>query len=408
MFDSHKKTRFIQSIVCIGVLMAGIFIGRVWTIQDTLSNEEGVVEISKVVNLYAKTRSNEVNFDQFWKIWDKIKEKHVNQPVNDVDLFYGALEGLVAGLNDPYSVYFPPKKAEEFTKDLSGEFEGIGAEVGNKDGVLTIIAPLPGSPSQKAGLKMGDTIFAIDGMESYKKTVEEAIAKIRGKKGTSVVLTIIREGVSGTKDYTITRDRISVPTVEWKMQEGKIAYLHVLYFNEHTWKEFDTAVKAIQKENPKGILLDLRSNPGGYLDTSVQVASEWIKPGNVVVKEVFINGKKNQYDSQGAYRFANIKTVVLVDGGTASGAEIVAGALQDYKAATIVGQKTYGKGSVQDFEVLPDGSALKLTIAKWFTPHEQVIDKQGIVPDVIVEMPKVQENVPTKDIVLEKGLELLK
>lgn len=408
MSESHTKKRILLSLLCAIIFFLGTFVGYTWSVKQAITSTDGAVDITKVVNLYAKTRSDEVSFEQFWKVWDKVKEKYVNQPVSDVDLFYGAIEGMVAGLNDPYSIYLKPQKAEEFTKDLSGEFEGIGAEVGKKDEVLTIIAPLPGSPSEKAGLKAGDKIFAIDGEESYNKTVEEAITKIRGEKGTAVVLTIVREGVEGTKDYSIIRNTINIPTVSWKMQNESIAYLRVYYFNEHTWKEFDTAVKEIQKKKPKGLILDLRSNPGGYLETSVQVASEWVAPGQIVLKEVFNNGKKNDYTSQGAYRFANMKTMALVDGGTASGAEIVAGALQDYKAATIIGQKTYGKGSVQDFEILPDGSALKLTIAKWFTPHEQVIDKQGIIPDVAIEVSTEEKPAEEKDIVLEKALELLR
>lgn len=408
MAKHDVKRRLLITTTILGIFFVGIFVGRVWGIQQDITSDGGAVDITKVVNLYATSRSSEVEFDQFWKVWDRVKEKHVSQPVNEVDLFYGAIQGMVDGLDDPYSVYLPPKKAEEFASDLSGEFEGIGAEVGKKDDVLTIIAPLPGSPAEKAGLKAGDKIFAIDAEEAYSKTIEEAITKIRGKKGTPVTLTIVRQGIQGTKDYQIIRDKINVPTVIWEMKEDAIAYLRVLYFNEHTWKEFDTAVKAIQKEKPSGLILDLRSNPGGYLDTSVQVASEWVPSGQVVVKEIFNNGKKNEYKSQGKYRFANMKTVVLVDGGTASGAEIVAGALQDYDLATIIGQKTYGKGSVQDFEILPDGSALKLTVAKWFTPEEQVIDKQGVVPDVVVPAPTDEEIEAKKDIVLEKGIQLLK
>jgi len=408
MPESYTRKRIVLFFLCAAIFFLGMFIGHTWSVKQVLTNTAGTVDITKVVNLYGRNRSDKVSFDQFWKVWDKVKEKYVNQPVDDVDLFYGAIEGMVAGLNDPYSVYFKPEKAEEFTKDLSGEFEGIGAEVGKKEEMITIIAPLPGSPAEKAGLKSGDIIFAIDGEDVLDVSVDEAIAKIRGKKGTPVVLTIAREGVVGTKEYSVIRDTINIPTVTWKMQTDSIVYLRVHYFNEHTWSQFDEAVKEIKKKNARGLILDLRSNPGGYLETSVQVASEWVPPGQLVLKEVFNNGKKNEYTSQGAYRFANMKTMVLVDEGTASGAEIVAGALQDYRAATIIGQKTYGKGSVQDFEILPDGSALKLTIAKWFTPNEQQIDKHGIVPDVTIELPVEEKTTTPKDLVLEKALEFLK
>lgn len=405
---SQKKYIFVGVMVGILIFMGGIAAGRAWELRHSLLGDDGSVEITEVLNVYAKTRSSSVDFNQFWDIWDKIKQNHVTQPVDEVALFYGALQGMVAGLDDPYSVYFPPKKAEEFTKDLSGEFDGIGAEIGIEDDVLTVISPLPGSPSEKAGLKTGDAILAIDGDEKPTASVEEAIAKIRGKKGTTVVLTILRTGEQDARNVTITRDTINIPTVNWHLREDGIAYLRVLYFNDKTWKEFDAAVKGLLKAQAKGIVLDMRGNPGGYLETSVDVASEWLSAGSVVVKETFNNAKNNEYTSSGSHRLQGMPTVVLVDGGTASGAEIVAGAIQDAKAGTVIGEKTYGKGSVQDFEILPDGSALKLTVATWFTPLERAINGEGIQPDIIMTLPtSTPSGTEPKDIVLEKGVDVL-
>lgn len=387
---------------------AGIFVGKVWQVKGLVSNDEGRVEIVKVLDLYSKTRSPEVKFGQFWDVWDKIKDKYVEQPVKDTDLFYGAIEGLVGGLNDPYSVYFPPTEAQEFVKDLEGEFEGIGAEIGMKDNQLTVIAPLRGSPAEKAGLKPGDQIYKINGEEAFGLKVDEAVQKIRGPKGTPVKLTIGREGEDKVIELTIIRDVISVPTAIWEKKDNQIAYLRVSYFNGETFGQFDKAVKEMIAYDPKGIVLDLRSNPGGYLETAVAVASEWIEKGDIV-KEKFNSGEENKYPTIGKHRLAGIKTIVLVDENSASGSEIVAGALQDYNAATLLGNKTYGKGSVQDFEVLSDGSALKLTIAKWFTPKDRQIEKLGVTPDTLMEEMFVKQTDGTyKDVGLEKALELLK
>lgn len=386
---------------------AGVLVGKIWQVKSLVSDDNGRVEIVKVLDLYSKTRSAEVKFSQFWDVWDKIKTKYVEQPVKDTDLFYGAIEGLVGGLDDPYSMYFPPTEAQEFVKDLEGEFEGIGAEIGMKDNQLTVIAPLQGSPAEKAGLKPGDQIYKINGEEAFGLKVDEAVRKIRGPKGTSVKLTIGREGEDKVLELTIMREVISVPTVVWEKKANQIAYLRVSYFNGETFGQFDKAVKEILVYNPKGIILDLRSNPGGYLDTAVAVASEWIEKGDIV-KEKFNSGEENKYPTIGKHRLVGIKTIVLVDENSASGSEIVAGALQDYNVATLLGNKTYGKGSVQDFEVLSDGSALKLTIAKWFTPKDRQIEKLGIVPDTeIKEMFVKQDDGTYKDAGLDMALEML-
>ncbi|MBU2542634.1 S41 family peptidase [Patescibacteria group bacterium] len=417
-YFNNNKRKFNITLVILLVLfffLSGLLLGRIWNISKLVTDgETGKVEISKVVDLYSKTRSSEVDFEQFWKLWNKVKEKYVDQPVNDVDLFYGAMKGLVGGLNDPYSIYFPPKKAEEFVKDLEGEFEGIGAEVGLRDNQLTIIAPLPESPAEKAGIKSGDKIYAIDGEETYNMELDLAVSKIRGPKGSEVKLTVSQDGLDELKEVVVVRDTINVPTVIWEMKDENIAYLRVSYFNGDTWERFDKAVKEIILQSPTGIILDMRSNPGGYLDTSVAVASEWVDKG-VIVSEKFSDGQENQHRSLGSHRLSDIPTVVLVDGGSASGAEIVAGALQDYSVATVVGEKTFGKGSVQDFEILPDGSALKLTIARWYTPNGRQIDKEGIEPNVVLEKmfeinseDEVTGKVDYRDFGIEKAMELLR
>lgn len=408
-FHHHEKNT-LRRVIGLGIfgflfLAGGFFLGTAAGVRDALYSDTGEVDISNVLNLYSKSRSSDVDFEQFWQIWDIIKKTHVNQPVSDVDLFYGALGGLVSGLDDPYSTYFPPVEAKEFVKDLDGEFGGVGAEIAKKNGKLTVVAPLPTSPAEAAGIKSGDIIFAINGEDTSDMTLEAAVLKIRGEKGTVVVLTISHDGFDEVTDVSVVRDVITVPTVEWHPEENNLVYLRISYFNKNTWDEFDTAVKAITLASPKGIILDLRSNPGGFLETSVDVASEWIEEG-VIVKELFANNTKDEYITRGRHRFAGIPTVVLVDVGTASGSEIVAGALKDHGLATLVGEKTFGKGSVQDFQILSDGSALKLTVAKWLTPNGGAIDGAGIEPDIVLENMFEETTKADGSIdIIDKGLE---
>lgn len=395
----------------------GITVGQGLDLHEELLSDNGNVEIRKVINLYSKTRSPEVDFQQFWTIWDRIQEKHVGEAGEEVDevaLFYGAIEGLVNGLNDPYSVYLPPEPAEQFAKDLAGEFEGIGAEIGIREGQLQIIAPLPGSPAENAGLLPGDPILAIDGADTAGMTIEEAVTLIRGEGGTVVVLTITHNGFETIENVEIVRDTINVPTVLYEFREDNIAYLRISHFNQDTWREFDQAVRELLVAAPSGVILDLRSNPGGFLETAVDVASEWVESGVILTEGAPDEEERAIFVSRGRHRLAHLPTVVLVDGGSASGSEIVAGALQDHDAATIIGSQTFGKGSVQDFEVFPDGSALKLTIAKWFTPDGRAIDGEGVAPDTIIEPPfeevideETGELVDVVDLVLEHAVELL-
>lgn len=420
--DKNRFSSFSLGIVFFLLTFGlGILVGNSIKFDKQLVNEDGEVQITKVLNLYAKNRSSEVDFNQFWDLWDLVKEKYVEQPVDESKLFYGAMQGLVSGLDDPYSVYFPPVEAEEFAKDLAGEFEGIGAEIGMQGNQLVVVAPLPSSPAERAGVRAGDKIYQINDEDTFGMTLDEAISKIRGPKGTEVTLTVSHDGLADIQQIKIIRAVINVPTILWEMKsidsaqdkENNIAYLRISYFNEKTDKEFNRVVGEILMKNPSGMILDLRSNPGGYLDTAVNVASEWIQEG-VIVKEKSSQGNGKVYETQGKHRLAGIKTVVLVDKGSASGSEIVAGALQDYGVAQIVGMKTYGKGSVQDFEPLLDGSALKLTIARWYTPKDRMIEKQGIEPDIVVE-PMFEEIkdeqgkiIDYKDLGLEKALELFK
>lgn len=384
--DARKKQWIITGVLVLLAFFIGRTAGQVSSLQTELLGDDGYVDITKVINLYSTTRSSEVNFDQYWDVWDMIQDQYVSEDIDEVALFYKSLEGLVAGLDDPYSVYFPPKDAKEFADSLAGEFEGIGAEIGIRDEQLTIIAPLPGSPAEQAGLKARDKVFAIDGDDTAGITIDAAVHQIRGEKGTPVVLTILHEDGNALEDITVVRDTIEIPTVTYEFEPDHTGtvYIRISHFNQDTWREFNTIVGDVIDKGVTGIVLDLRLNPGGFLDTSVDVASEWVERGDILIQRER-DGIDKTFATRGSHRLGGIPTVILVDDGTASGSEIVAGALQDAGAATVMGVQTFGKGSVQDFQVLPDGSAIKLTIAEWFTPNGRAINKVGITPDIILE-----------------------
>ncbi len=385
----------------------GLLAGRNLYFKKYVTNAEGIVTTDNVLVNGTALHATDVDFNQFWKVWDQIKAKYVKQPVSDKDLLTGAMQGLVASLNDPYSLFLPPQEATDFTKDLAGELEGIGAEIGVKNSQLMIISPIPETPAEKAGLQPGDKILLINKESTVGMDAGTAVKKIRGKAGTQVVLNIMRDSWSAPRDITITRQKIVVPSVVFTMKPGNIAYIQVLQFNDTTMGKFGQAIDQAKKNKAVGIVLDLRNNPGGYLDTAIEMASEWIPDGGVIVSEKGLSALNNTHESIGRHRLVGIKTVVLINKGSASASEIVAGALQDNKAATLVGEKSFGKGSVQDYENFPDGSALKLTVAEWFTPNGKNINKEGILPDVEVkedfEKDKIGQDKP-----LDKALELLK
>ncbi|MFA5023829.1 MAG: S41 family peptidase [Patescibacteria group bacterium] len=354
----------------------------------------------------ATSPSEMIDFNLYWEVWDNLKTNYVDKnKVKDQDLFYGSLKGLAAAVDDPYTTFMDPKTAKEFTDDLAGTFEGIGAEVGMRNDIVTIIAPLDGMPAQKAGLRAGDKIYAVDSKTTVGLTVDEAVKLIRGPKGTKVVLTIIR-GTDKPKDITITRDVIFVKSVKTELRADGIFVIKVSNFNDDTAGLFNDAVNTALLKNPKGIILDLRNNPGGYLDTAVEMASEWIEAGPIVAEQLN-NNRRNEYAAAGHARLKDFPTIVLVNGGSASASEILAGALRDYKKATLVGEMTFGKGSVQTLRDLSDGSALKVTIAHWLTPAGDSINDKGIKPNIEIKLTSadVEKNLDPQ---FNKALELLK
>ncbi|MEK7473457.1 MAG: S41 family peptidase [Patescibacteria group bacterium] len=365
----------------------GVFVGRAGIgAPSTSVATTGQGRVLGIGQSAPASVSSNVEFKVFWETWELLKEKYYKQPIDDKTLFYGAMSGLADSFGDPYTQYFEPKGAEEFQEALSGKFSGIGAEIGSKEGRITIVAPLPETPAERAGLRAGDLIMAINGTSTEGMTVEKAVSLIRGEEGTQVTLTIFRpsNGEGEAFDVSITRAVIRVASVRLKWPEADIAHIEVINFNDDTRIRFEETVTEALAKDPKGIILDLRNNPGGYLDIAVSMAGEWV--GNDIVLKERQQGKIiEQLRGTGRHRFAGIPTVVLVNKGSASAAEIVSGALQDHGVATIVGEQTFGKGSVQDYINLSDGSAVKITIAEWLTPNERTINETGLEPDILIE-----------------------
>lgn len=374
------------------ILLAGIGIGVLvgrMTVPDASTKPVAFSASGTVIGIGQSAPgeiATDIEFRTFWDLWRILKENYYEQPVNDKALFYGAMQGLATSFGDPYTQFFEPEGAADFQEALSGKFSGIGAEIGLKEGRITIVAPLPDTPAERAGLRAGDTITAINGSSTEGFLVDEAVSLIRGDEGTTVTLSVYRSSSEKESafDVTITRAVIKVAAVRLKWPSQDIAHIEVINFNDDTRFRFEQVIDEVLVKDPKGIVLDLRNNPGGYLDIAVSMAGEWV--GNqVVLKERRQGQIFDQLLGTGRHRFANVPTVVLVNQGSASAAEIVSGALQDHKAATIVGMKTFGKGSVQDYIDLRDGSAVKVTIAEWLTPNERTINNTGLEPDVVVD-----------------------
>ncbi|MBU0671221.1 MAG: S41 family peptidase [Patescibacteria group bacterium] len=384
---------------------SGGYIVGVWD-QARLSPTQA---IKRIVNKSDdKVANEEVDFDLFWKVWNDISDKSYGQPVDEKQMFYGSLMGMTAALEDPYSIFLDPQLTEEFSSEMNGSFEGIGAEIGKRDDNLVVISPLPDSPAQKAGLKAGDIILKIDDTDTMGMSLDEAIKLIRGEKGTEVVLTVVNKNEEEVREVPITRDIIQFDSVRWEIIEQdnkKIGYIEVLHFSQDTDALFNEAVNEVLTSNPDGLVLDLRNNPGGYLETSITMASKFFKDKPVLYEE-FSDGSRKQYDAEGKAPLAGMKTIVLINEGSASASEILAGALKDYKIAELVGKTTFGKGSVQDYKTYDDGSSLKLTVAKWLTPNLNNIDEVGIAPDYEVELTTEDINADN-DPQLDKALELI-
>jgi carboxyl-terminal processing protease len=345
----------------------------------------------------------DVDFSLFWEAYHRLQEKFVDKSkIDQKQVIYGAISGMVKSLGDPYTIFLTPQEAKIFIEDVKGTFEGIGIEIGIKKGQLQVIAPLEGTPAFRAGLKAGDKILKINDTPTVDLSLEQVVSMIRGPKGTKVKLTIFRESWEKEKEIEIVRDIIQVPSLKWEEKDG-IIYIKIYNFTEKASLDFARAAIEILKLPSRKMVLDLRNNPGGYLEVAQDIAGWFLEKGKTVLIEELANGEKKEYKSEGPSYFSDYKIVVLINGGTASGAEILAGSLRDNLGVLLVGEKSYGKGSVQELEKLKEGY-LKVTIAKWLTPSGKLISDVGLEPDEVVKMSDDEE----KDLQLEKAIEILK
>lgn len=345
-------------------------------------------------------------FKPFWEAWDIIHQMYVDQPVDDVALMRGAIRGMLAALNDKHTSYMDPDQYRQANIPLVQEYEGIGAWVDTTGQYLTVVSPMPGSPAEKAGLKPGDEIIKVDGEDMTGIDPSLTLRKVLGPAGTQVTLTIRRGGTPDPFDVTITRAKINIPSVSGKMLDNKIAYIQLYQFAENTDQELRKTIQDLIAQQPVGIILDLRNNGGGYLQTAIDIASEFIDKG-VIMYEVYGDGKRDSYESNGNGIVTKIPLVLLVNEGSASASEILAGAIQDYGRAPLVGVTTYGKGSVQRWIALEnDQGAVRVTIARWITPKERQINEVGLKPDYEVTLTE-DDNKAGRDPQLDKAIEVL-
>jgi len=377
-----------------------------------------------VINQSAPSSIN-VDFSLFWDVWQRLMRSYIERGTMDPQkMVWGAVTGMVNSLGDPYTTFLPPKENKDFKTELGGSFEGIGAELGLKDGHIVVIAPIHGNPAEKAGIRAGDFILKVDDVDTSGWTVAGAVDKIRGPVGTTVKLSVLHDTDTKPMEIAIVRSTITVPSVDsWiktpgqiteisglpdvgalSAKSGRVAYIHLSRFGDNSNEDWAKAVSDVLAAGPvAGLIFDLRNNPGGYLDGAVFISSEFVKSGTIV-SQVNSDGTKIDYPVVRAGRLLTMPIVVLINKGSASAAEITAGALRDYKRATIVGETSFGKGSVQTPEDLPDGSSVHITTGLWYLPKGDSISKKGIVPDIAISSDGLDA---TRDAQLARAIELL-
>lgn len=400
--QQNLKTRHNSTVTLLVALFfaLGVYIG--------FSHRPAIEKVTGLANKETQVATL-ADFSPFWKVWNIINEKYQKADATaDQNRVYGAVGGLVESLDDPYSVFFAPDEAKLFEDEIAGNFTGIGMEVGMKDKVLTVIAPLKDTPAYRANIKPGDKILKINDKITANLTIDDSVKLIRGERGTEVVLTIFREGNKDPIEIKIVRDIINIPTLDTELRPDGIFVIKLYSFSANSANLFRKAVKEFASSRTDKLLLDLRGNPGGYLDAAVDMSSWFLPGGKIVVTEDYGDEKKPEiFRSKGYDVFNdNLKFVILINGGSASASEILAGAMQDHGRAKLVGEKSFGKGSVQEtVKVTPD-TLLKITVAKWLTPNGNLIEEKGLTPDYLVEFAK-KDSENNKDPQMEKAIQLL-
>ncbi|MFH1833301.1 MAG: S41 family peptidase [Candidatus Levyibacteriota bacterium] len=417
------KPKFLQIVV---IALISAFLGYYIGVSKVSLEWKNFKPKVTVINREPPTADSSVDFTLFWSVFDKLNTLYYDKTIIDPKkLLNGAISGMVSSIGDPYTVFLPPVQNSDFKEGLSGQFQGIGAELGLKDKQIIVISPLDGTPAQNSGIKAGDAILKVDGKQTAGWTLSQAVEKIRGPKGTQVVLSILHKNSEKAVDIKITRDVIVVKSVtmwikkvseiagiklDQKFAESKIAYIRLSQFGDNTNQEWlslanNLSLKLNEDKSIKGVILDLRNNPGGYLTDATFIASEFIKSGTVVIQDKG-NDNKTPFAVSRKGLLTNVPLAVLINKGSASASEIVAGAMSDYKRAKLIGETSFGKGTIQQAEDLGNGAGLHVTIAKWLTPNGTWVNGKGLTPDIAVS---ADEKDITHDTQLEKAvLELIK
>ncbi len=403
----HKKTEKYYLapaivILAIVIFIGGFSIGKNSVPEPTLSD---TIIINRELG-----QSEVIDFSLFWQVLKRIEGKYADKEKIDYKkILYGAISGMTNSLEDPYTVFMKPEKTKSFIESVEtgGNFEGVGMEIGIKGGILTVVAPLEGTPAMKAGIKAGDKILEIDNTSTNDLLLEEAVNLIRGEKGTEVVLTVSRKSFKKPEEISIIRDTIQIPIAKWEMKNDDIAYIKIYHFTGNLPDKFREIASKISAVGAEKIILDLRNNPGGYLEVAVDIASWFIPKGEIVSIEDFGNEEtQKKHRSRGHKQLQDLSVVVLINKGSASASEIVAGALRDIRKIKLIGEKSFGKGSVQSLEKFRDGSSLKVTVAKWLTPSGLSISDEGLIPDIEIELTDEDYN-NDRDPQLNKAVEIL-
>jgi carboxyl-terminal processing protease len=406
-------TVFVALILLTGTFATGVIVGRAFSpaassmVQsfpfsqnsENNSNPNAIPQNGTPANL------NDL-FAPFWQSWQIVHDQYVDQPVDDEKMMQGAIQGMLQSLGDEHTSYMNPDQYGQLNRPLEGEYEGIGAWVDPSGDYLTIVSPMPGSPAEKAGIKAGDKVTAVNGKNMTGVDGNLVIRQVLGPAGTTVTLTIARPGETNTFDVVIERAHIVVPSLESKMLDGNIAYIHLLTFGDKTPDELQTALSDLMAQKPAGLILDLRNNAGGLLNTAIEVASQFVGNG-VIMYEQYGDGTRQTYTALKGGLATDIPMVVLINEGSASSSEIVAGAIQDHDRGKLVGVTSYGKGSVQNWVPLKNNEgAVRVTIAHWLTPNERTINKVGLTPDIEVKLSEDDINAG-KDPQLDQAIALL-
>lgn len=408
---AHQASRSKRAIffgVIIGLLIFVFYAGYQKGRYGAVMTENRVAPSEAIFLNTNEQRDQSIDFSLFWRVWDLLKEKYIDRDQLDAKaLFYGAIDGMLAATGDPYTTFFSPKENREFKEDLSGSFEGIGAEMGIQNDILTVIAPLDDSPAAKAGILAGDRILKINGEPTNALSIDEAVDRIRGPKGTKVTLSVFRSGEEELREIEVERDTIVVKSVKLEMRDG-IAVIRLARFGEETTKEFSALVQQVTNQPVKGIILDLRNNPGGFLSTAVDIAGQFLSGSQVAVIEENADKVRHELRTSGDGKLQSLPVVILINEGSASASEILAGALKDQRPEIVlVGKTSFGKGSVQELVPVSRDTSVKITVAHWLTPKGKAINKVGISPDVEVSFKRNEQN-PKEDNQLDRALEELR